>query len=153
MPKVREICTRRGVLLIMDEVQTGMGRTGTMFACEYWGVEPDIITRAKALGGGVMPIGAFIGTPEIWAALFGGNPTMHTSTFCGNSLASSAAIAAINVTSRDKLPERSAELGAYLLGRFNYPTALKEFRGLCLMIGVEFKDSENWRLPAFPGEM
>lgn len=147
LPRVREICTKHGVLLIMDEVQTGMGRTGKMFACEHWGVEPDIITMAKALGGGVMPIGAFIGTPEIWQAMFGENPTMHTSTFGGNPLACSAAIAAINVTLRDKLPERAAEFGAYFLGRFReimgkYPKALKEVRGLGLMIGVEFTDSD-----------
>lgn len=147
LPKVREICTRHNILLIMDEVQTGLGRTGKMFACEHWGVEPDIITMAKALGGGVMPIGAFIGTPEIWDAMFRVNPLMHTSTFGGNPLACSAAIAAINVTLRDNLPAKAAELGSYFIGKFQdimhkYPTALSEVRGLGLMIGVEFTDAD-----------
>ncbi|MHB0998004.1 MAG: aminotransferase class III-fold pyridoxal phosphate-dependent enzyme [Armatimonadota bacterium] len=143
LPKVREICTRRGILMIVDEVQTGMGRTGKMFACDHWGVEPDIITIAKALGGGVMPIGAFVGIPEIWEAMFRENPLMHTSTFGGNPLACSAAIAAINVTLRDNLPEKAGKLGDYFINKFNnimgkYPKALAEVRGLGLMIGVEF---------------
>ncbi len=147
LPKVREICTKHNVLLIVDEVQTGMGRTGKMFACEKWNVEPDIMTIAKALGGGVMPIGAFVGTPEVWDALFRDNPTMHTSTFGGNQLACSAAIAAINVTIRENLPQKAAELGEYFISRFRsimgkYPKALAEVRGIGLMIGVEFTDSD-----------
>ena len=143
LPKLRELCTKNGAVLIMDEVQTGMGRTGKMFACEHWGVEPDIITMAKGLGGGVMPIGAFIGTPEIWEAVFRENPLMHTSTFGGNPLACRAAIAAIEVTLRDNLPERANKLGEYLMGKLRvvkdkHPKALEDVRGMGLMLGAEF---------------
>ena len=143
LPKIRELCTKHGALLIMDEVQTGLGRTGKMFACQHWGVEPDIITMAKALGGGVMPIGAFVGTPEVWDAVFRDNPLMHTSTFGGNELSCRAALAAIEVTEREHLPERAAELGKKFIAgldevRTKHPKALHEVRGLGLMIGVEF---------------
>ena len=82
-PRLRDICTRHGVLLIADEVQTGMGRTGRMFAVEHWDVAPDIICLGKALGGGVMPLSAFMSTPEIWKVLEP-NPFIHSSTFGGN---------------------------------------------------------------------
>src|SRR5690606_31269399 len=87
---VREITRKHGVLLILDEVQTGMGRTGRNFACEREGVVPDILVLAKSLGGGVMPIGATIGTEYVWE-LFQENPLVHTSTFGGNELACAAA--------------------------------------------------------------
>lgn len=143
LPRLRELCTKHGVLLIMDEVQTGLGRTGKLFASEHWGVEPDIMTLAKALGGGVMPIGAFIAIPEIWEAVFSENPLMHTSTFGGNPLACTAALTAINVIRRDNLSERSARLGASFIAKLKairekYPKALAEVRGMGLMIGVEF---------------
>ncbi|MBP6964228.1 MAG: aminotransferase class III-fold pyridoxal phosphate-dependent enzyme [Armatimonadetes bacterium] len=143
LPRLREICTRRGALLIMDEVQTGLGRTGKLFASEHWGVEPDIMTLAKALGGGVMPIGAFVGTPEVWEAVFSENPLMHTSTFGGNPLACAAALAAIEVIRRDDLSGRSAKLGAGFKAKLEavrekHPKALAEVRGMGLMIGVEF---------------
>lgn len=143
LPRVRDLCTQKGALLIADEVQTCLGRTGKMFGVEHWDVEPDIMTLAKALGGGVMPIGAFIGTPEIWEALFAENPLMHTSTFGGNPLACRAALAAIDVTLNENLPGRAARLGAYFLGRLDkvkqrHSKALADVRGLGLMIGVEF---------------
>ncbi len=143
LPKLREICTRRGALLIMDEVQTGLGRTGKLFASEHWGVEPDIMTLAKALGGGVMPIGAFIAIPEIWESVFSENPLMHTSTFGGNPLACTAALTAINVIRRDNLSDRSAKLGEMFIRELRavqakHPKALAEVRGMGLMIGVEF---------------
>ena len=143
LPKLREICTRRGVVLIVDEVQTGMGRTGKMFASEVWGIEPDIMTMAKALGGGVMPIGAFTAIPEIWEALFRENPIMHSSTFGGNPLACRAGIAAINVTLRDDLPARAGRVGKYMKDKLTavmekHPKVLADVRGLGLMIGAEF---------------
>ncbi|MDI6827023.1 MAG: aminotransferase class III-fold pyridoxal phosphate-dependent enzyme [Armatimonadota bacterium] len=143
LPSLRELCMKNGALLIVDEVQTGLGRTGKMFAVEHWGVEPDIMTLAKALGGGVMPIGAFIGTPEIWDAMFRENPLMHTSTFGGNPLACRAAIAAIHVTKSEDLPRRAARLGERFIGKLRevkakHPDALKDIRGLGLMIGAEF---------------
>ena len=143
LPKLRELCTKRGALLIMDEVQTGLGRTGKLFASEHWGVEPDIMTLAKALGGGVMPIGAFIAIPEIWESVFSENPLMHTSTFGGNPLACTAALTAINVIRRDNLSDRSAKLGEMFIAKLRavqakHPKALAEVRGMGLMIGVEF---------------
>ncbi len=145
-PAVREICTRHGVLLIADEVQTGMGRTGKMFALEHWDVAPDILCLGKALGGGVMPLSAFLSTPEIWKKLEE-NPFIHSSTFGGNPLACAAGIAAVNVTLEEDLPGQAAATGAYLLGELKelqkrYPDHLLEARGLGLLIGLEFVDTE-----------
>ena len=133
-PRLREICTRYGVLLIADEVQTGMGRTGKMFAVEHWDVAPDILCLGKALGGGVMPLSAFMSTPEIWKVLEP-NPFIHSSTFGGNPLACAAGIAAINVTLEEDLPGQAAATGEYLLARAAraaeaLPDHLVEVRGL-----------------------
>jgi len=147
LPAVRRICTERGVLMIVDEVQTGLGRTGKMFAVEHWGVEPDIMTLAKALGGGVMPVGAVSATAEIWEKVFTDNPFIHTSTFGGNELACVAAIAAIDETVEQDLPAKSAENGRYFLDglrkiQSEYPKLIAEIRGLGLMIGIEFNDAD-----------
>jgi putrescine aminotransferase len=145
-PRLREICTRYGVLLIADEVQTGMGRTGKMFAVEHWDVAPDILCLGKALGGGVMPLSAFISTPRIWQKLEE-NPFIHTSTFGGNPLACAAGIAAVNVTLEEQLPEKAAVTGAYFLGELaklqrRFSDHLMAVRGLGLLIGMEFVDTE-----------
>jgi putrescine aminotransferase len=142
--RLRELCDRSGALLILDEVQTGLARTGAMFACEHWGVVPDIVTLAKALGGGVMPIGAVISTPPIWEKAFGENPLLHTSTFGGNPLACSAGLATLEVIERDGLVERARVLGNRMLAGLRQvqaqsPDALADVRGMGLMIGVEFK--------------
>lgn len=144
LPELKRICEDTGVYLILDEVQTGMGRTGSLFACEQWKVTPDIMTLAKALGGGVMPIGATIATKEIWDKAFGENPLVHTSTFGGNQLACSAALAAIRTIEEEGLLHNANIQGAKLLEglrqvRTRFPKALKEARGLGLMIGVEFE--------------
>jgi putrescine aminotransferase len=140
---LRKLCTERGILLIADEVQTGMGRTGKMFACEHEGVVPDILTLAKALGGGVMPIGVTMSTPEIWDRAFGENPLIHTSTFGGNPLACVAAGAAIDVILEEDLCAKAAARGARLIAglrsvQAELPQALAAVRGMGLMIGVEF---------------
>jgi putrescine aminotransferase len=145
-PRLREICTRYGVLLIADEVQTGMGRTGKFFAVEHWDVAPDILCLGKALGGGVMPLSAFISTPEIWKVLEP-NPFIHSSTFGGNPLACAAGIAAVNVTLEEDLPGQAAATGDYMLGELRrlqkrYPDHLVEARGKGLLIGLEFVDNE-----------
>jgi putrescine aminotransferase len=145
-PALREICTRYNVLLIADEVQTGFGRTGRLFAVEHWDVVPDILCLGKALGGGVMPLSAFISTPEIWKVLEP-NPFIHSSTFGGNPLACAAGIAAINVTLEEDLPGQAAATGDYLLGelqamRRRFPDHWLEARGLGLLIGLEFVDTE-----------
>lgn len=149
LPAVREICTRRGALLIADEVQTGLGRTGKMFAVEHYGVEPDLICLAKALGGGVMPLGAFCGTPEVWEP-FRTKPWIHTSTFGspgGNPMACAAGIAAISALREEQLPARAAELGEYFLARLQevreeFTESIREVRGIGLLLGLEFEDED-----------
>jgi putrescine aminotransferase len=145
-PRLREICTRYGVLLIADEVQTGLGRTGKLFGVEHWDVVPDILCLGKALGGGVMPLSAFMSTPEIWKVLEP-NPFIHSSTFGGNPLACAAGIAAVNVTLEEDLPGQAATTGEYLLAELRrlqrrFPDHLLEVRGLGLLIGLEFVDPE-----------
>lgn len=142
LTRVRELTRQYGALLILDEVQTGMGRTGYNFACEHEGVEPDIILLAKALGGGVMPLGAIGGTPDVWTR-FEENPLIHSSTFGGNPLACAAGIAALEVLAEEKLAERAVQEGAPFLARLqqlaaDYPDLVKEVRGRGLMIGIEF---------------
>ena len=145
----RELCTRYGTLLIVDEVQTGFGRTGHLFACTAEAVEPDILCLAKSLGGGVMPVGAYITTDEIWKKAYGGmeKALLHTSTFGGNTMAMAAALAALQVICAENLPARAEEKGSYLLERLNllrkrFPL-LKEVRGRGLMIGLEFNQPEG----------
>lgn len=145
-PRLRQICTKYKVLLIADEVQTGLGRTGRMFGVDHWDVAPDIMCMGKALGGGVMPLSAFISTPEIWKVMEP-NPFIHTSTFGGNPLACAAGIAAINVTLEEDLPGQAAETGDYLMEELKnlqarYPDYLIEVRGKGLLIGMQFSDTE-----------
>lgn len=142
LKKVRDICSRRGVLLIFDEIQCGLGRTGKMWGCDHDGVAPDILCSAKALGGGVMPIGAFVGTEKVWAPL-NDWPTIHTSTFGGNPLACAAALAALQVLEKENLPARAAQVGDYLITGLRelaqtYPQYFREVRGRGLFIGMEF---------------
>ncbi len=146
-PKVREICDANGALLILDEVRTGFGRTGRMFASEHYGVQPDIVTMAKALGGGVMPVGCFSSNEDVWHSMFGGNPYLHSTTFGGNPLACAAVIAAIRTTIEKKLVERSARLGEKLLSELKalqrqYPAMIKEVRGKGLLAGIEFAEDD-----------
>lgn len=141
LPKVREICDKKGLLMIVDEVQTGLARTGRMFAIEHYDVCPDIICTAKALGGGVMPIGAFTAIPEVWEVFFD-SPFIHTSTLGGNPLAASAALACIDVIQKQDLARQAAEKGEYLLREIGYiasalPGVVREVRGRGLMIGIE----------------
>ncbi|MCZ6778468.1 MAG: aminotransferase class III-fold pyridoxal phosphate-dependent enzyme [Acidobacteria bacterium] len=145
-PRLREICSRYEVLLIADEVQTGLGRTGALWAVDHWDVAPDIMCVAKAMGGGVMSLSAFVSTPEIWKVLEK-NPAIHSTTFGGNPLACAAGIAAINVVLEEDLPAKAAKSGAYLLGelqkmRERYADVWVEARGKGLLIGMEFVDSE-----------
>jgi acetylornithine aminotransferase len=136
LQQVRDLCDRNGLLLILDEVQTGIGRTGKLFAHEYFGVTPDIMTVAKALGGGG-PIGAMLAKEEVAAAF---TPGTHGSTFGGNPLMTAAAVAAVRAVLEDGLLERTNEMGAYLLDKLD---ALKkkfsfidDVRGIGLMIGM-----------------
>lgn len=146
LTRVREICDEFDALLIVDEVQTGLGRTGKMFGVEHEGVRPDLMTLAKALGGGVMPIGCTMGTEEIWDSVFSENPLLHTSTFGGNPLACAAALATLDVIESEDLCTRSEEHGALLLDLLREACKdvdlIHEVRGKGLMIGVEFAMDE-----------
>lgn len=144
LPRVRELCDHYKILLIFDEVQTGMGRCGRNFACELWNVVPDILCLGKALGGGVMPLSAFMSTPKIWKVLED-NPFLHSSTFGGNPLACAAGIAAINVMLEEKLPQQAAEKGEFLMKRLRalhalYPDIIRSINGKGLLLGIEFHD-------------
>ena len=143
---VRKLCDEFGALMILDEVQTGMGRTGKMFACEHENVQPDILCLAKALGGGVMPIGATIATEEVFSVLFD-NPFLHTTTFGGNPLACAAALATINVLLEQNLPAQAEQKGDMLLDGFRqlareYPDLVQEARGKGMLMAIEFVDNE-----------
>ncbi|MGD8189895.1 putrescine aminotransferase [Brevibacillus ginsengisoli] len=146
LKQVRELCDEFGALLIFDEVQTGMGRTGKMFCAEHYDVVPDIICLAKAFGGGIMPAGAVVAKEEVFKSFFP-NPFMHTTTFGGNPLACAAAIATINVLIEENLPARAEELGDYLMKGLrevaaDYPDKVMEIRGKGLLIGIEFHNDE-----------
>jgi putrescine aminotransferase len=146
LPGVRKLCDEYGALLVLDEVQTGMGRTGKMFCCEHYGVTPDLICLAKAFGGGVMPAGAVVGSKAVFSRLFK-NPFLHTTTFGGNPLACAAALATINVLLEEKLPERAAVIGARFIAGLrqvvaNYPNIVGDVRGKGLLIAVEFITNE-----------
>jgi 4-aminobutyrate aminotransferase len=142
---LREICDRHGILLVADEIQTGFGRTGKMFACEHWGVEPDILCVAKGIASG-LPLGAMIARSDLstWTA---GN---HGSTFGGNPVACAAALATIALL-EDGLVENAAEVGRYLKERLEQLKAshpvLSDVRGLGLMIGVELAKPNGDRAP------
>lgn len=145
-PRIRKACDEYGALLIADEVQTGMGRTGKMFGVEHWNTVPDVMCLGKALGGGVMPLSAFMSTPKIWKNLET-NPFIHTSTFGGNPMACAAGIAAVNVTLEEDLPGQAYTKGRYLLGelialQIRYDRLLKEARGKGLLLGLEFVNTE-----------
>ncbi len=141
LPTARAACNRSGALLICDEIQSGLCRTGKMFAVDHCGVVPDILTTAKALGGGVMPVGAFTARPSVWEKYITA-PFLHTSTFGGNPLACAAAIATITVLREEKLAERASSTGAYFIAAMKqlaarYPEIIREVRGRGLMIGLE----------------
>ncbi|MCL8208691.1 MAG: aspartate aminotransferase family protein [Actinomycetia bacterium] len=137
----RRICDRAGALLIVDEVQTGMGRTGTLFAVEQEEVVPDLMTLAKGLGGGVVPIGAVVGRPGAFR-FFEEAPLLHTSTFGGNPLAAAVAREALRVMVEEDLPGQARLKGAWLAGQLDqlarqYPDIIREVRGRGLMLGLE----------------
>jgi acetylornithine/LysW-gamma-L-lysine aminotransferase len=135
--QVREICDKSGALMILDEIQTGLGRTGKMWASEHWGVVPDIMTVSKGLGGG-LPIGAALSTSEVAGSLKGGE---HTSTFAGNPLSCAAASAALDFITKSDLPSQARQKGEFMKsGLSRIATAhklVKEVRGLGLMLAMQ----------------
>lgn len=135
LKKVRSLCEEKGLLLIFDEIQCGMGRTGTMFAYENYGVRPDIVTLAKALGGG-LPMGAFIATDEV-SASFG--PGSHGSTFGGNPVAAAAGNAYLETVAEEHLLDNVKTVSAYLKDQLAAidDSRIKEIRGMGLLLGME----------------
>lgn len=152
--EVREICDRTGTLLIADEVQTGLGRCGMMFGCDRDGVIPDIMTLAKGLSGGVIPVGAYIARPSVWNAGYAKHPVMHTSTFGGSEVACAAALAAMDALVEEELVENARLRGAQLLSGAQelarkYSAVAREARGLGLLVGVELTNEGygGWIIP------
>ena len=138
--EVRAWCDRHGILLILDEVQSGLGRTGRLFAFEHEGIRPDALVLGKALGGGIVPVSALVGNANLMD-LFG--PGSHGSTFGGNALAAAVGLESLRVLQEEQLPERAAALGAHLLERLrSLPARWKlQVRGIGLWAGVDLCDS------------
>ena len=142
LQEVQRICREFGVLFIVDEIQTGLGRTGKLFACEHFGLEPDIMTLAKALGGGLVPLGVCLSSPRAWNEDFG---MLHSSTFANNNLTCSVGSAVLErlCAGEQALVKEVAAKGEYLLERVrtlgrSYPAVIKEVRGQGLLVGMEF---------------
>ena len=136
LAKAREICTRHGILLICDEVQTGLGRTGAVLACDHEGIRPDGLVLGKALGGGLLPVSAFLATEEVMGVF---RPGDHGSTFGGNPLAAAVGSAALDLLLRERLSEKARVRGDELIAKLraiDHP-AIAEVRGKGLLIGVE----------------
>ncbi len=145
LPEAQRLCREHGALLVCDEVQAGMGRTGRFLSCEHWGLAPDFVTLAKSLGGGYMPVSATIMRRSVYDAVFGrlDRCQVHTTTFGENELAMAAGLATLHVMDEERLVERAAEVGGRLLEGLG---ALKDrhemiadVRGRGLMIGIEFR--------------
>ena len=141
--EIRQLCDLHQILFVIDEVQTGMARTGAMFAYMHYGITPDIMTLAKALGGG-LPIGAMLVKKELSGTF---KPGMHGSTFAGSPLVCKAAVGVIKAISADKILQNVRKQGPYLMQKLNllkkkYPV-IKEVRGLGLMVGVELNIDGN----------
>lgn len=139
LKKVRKLCTDENILFIADEIQTGFGRTGKMFACDWEEVVPDIYIMGKALGGGVFPVSAIAADKEIMDVF---TPGSHGSTFGGNPLASAVALAALEVIEEEGLASRSLELGNYLIEKLKEIKSekVKEIRGRGLFVGIELTE-------------
>ncbi|HMA59365.1 MAG TPA: aspartate aminotransferase family protein [Halanaerobiales bacterium] len=157
LKEVRDLCNEKEVLMILDEIQTGLGRTGRLFAADHEGVVPDIMCLAKSLGGGIEPVGAYISKPKIWNQAYGSmeKALLHTSTFGGNARASAAVIASINYILTNDLSEQAAEKGEYFLEQLKKFEAeydlVKEVRGRGLMIGIEFNQPDPGLLDRLSG--
>jgi acetylornithine/succinyldiaminopimelate/putrescine aminotransferase len=150
--RAQELCRKFGTLVISDEVQTGLGRTGKMFGFEHWNLEPDIITLAKTLSGGYVPCGAIVTRREIYQKTFSrmDRCVVHSTTFGRNNLAMACGLAALEVIDSEKLIENSARMGALLREKIEGLRAkhsfIKEVRGKGLMIGIEFHEPTEFKL-------
>lgn len=138
LKQAEALCRKNRVLLVLDEIQTGLGRTGKMFAYQHENVKPDGVTIGKALAGGFYPVSAFVSTEEVMEVF---KPGDHGSTFGGNPMAAAIACAALDVIVEERLAERAAELGEYFMGKLRTINSrhVKEVRGRGLLIGIELK--------------
>ncbi|MFC1503744.1 aspartate aminotransferase family protein, partial [Pseudomonadota bacterium] len=148
--QVQALCNETDTLLMVDEIQTGLGRTGRMFACEWEGIEPDVMMLSKSLSGGIIPIGATLCTTKVWDRAYGTSDRflLHTSTFGGGNLASVAALSTLQAILEQDLPKRALEMGAYFKSELSQATKKYPFiidlRGKGLMLGIEINhDFEN----------
>jgi len=154
LPRARELCTRYGTLLIADEVQTGLGRTGKLFACEHWNVVPDIMTLSKSLSGGYCPIGAILYPRKVYERVFSSldRCMVHSTTFGLNDLAAVCGLATLEVIREEGLVENSARMGTYLLERLKSLAEkyelIREVRGRGLMVAIEFGQPRSVTLKA-----
>ncbi len=139
LPSLRQRSREVGALLILDEVQTGMGRTGRWFACEHWGVVPDCLVIAKAVGGG-MPLGAFIGRPDLMRILSTDPPFAHVTTFGGHPVSCAAGLAAIRYLQEKGLLHNAQVMGEYLRRELTTLSGVKEVRGMGLLLGVVLEE-------------
>jgi ornithine--oxo-acid transaminase len=149
LSEAKRLCERHGTLLIVDEIQTGLGRTGTLFACEQWGVTPDLLLVSKSLSAGLVPVGAVLMRPEVQRAVYHrmDRCVINSATFAENSLAMAAGLATLQILDDERLVQRSADMGARLLEKL---TALKaqseliaDVRGRGLMIAIEFGEPRS----------
>src|SRR5207253_2736738 len=151
-PRAQELCRKYGTLLISDEVQTGLGRTGKMFGFQHWNLEPDIITLAKSLSGGYVPCGAIMTRREIYQKTFSrmDRCVVHSTTFGRNNLAMACGLASLEVIDNEKLVENAARTGEMLRARIDAlrdkHSFVKEVRGKGLMIAIEFHEPTELKL-------
>ncbi len=152
--EAERLCRRHGTLLVLDEVQTGLGRTGKFLAAQHYGVQPDIVVLAKALSGGLVPVGAVLMTEEIYEAVYGSlkRSIIHTSTYGENALAMRAGLATLEVIEQEKLAERALTLGSTLREKLKvaleHYEMVREVRGQGLFCGIEFQAPRRLRLRA-----
>ncbi|MEO9263693.1 MAG: aminotransferase class III-fold pyridoxal phosphate-dependent enzyme, partial [Candidatus Baltobacteraceae bacterium] len=151
---VRAACDRSGALFIADEVQTGLGRCGYRFGCDRDAVVPDIMTLAKGLSGGIVPVGAYIARAAAWNRAYAKAPLVHTSTFGGSEIACAAALAAMDVLEDEGLVQNARERGEELLTgaravAAEFPSVIREVRGLGLLVGVDLTNEGygGWIIP------
>jgi ornithine--oxo-acid transaminase len=155
--KAEEICRRHGTLLVLDEVQTGLGRTGHLLAAHRFGVNPDMVILAKALSGGLIPVGAVLMREDVSRSVYSSieRSFLHASTFGENTLAMRAGLTVLDILQEEKLPERSRRLGEMLRGGVRALAAryemVGEVRGLGLMNGIEFRPPQSFRLRTLMG--
>jgi ornithine--oxo-acid transaminase len=146
LTKLRELCTRHNVLMVADEVQTGLGRTGKLFACNWENVKPDAMILGKALAGGMYPVSVFLATEAVMGVF---KPGDHGSTFGGNPLGAAIGRAALNVLVEEKLADRANDLGEWFMGELRQIDSphIKDVRGKGLLIGVEMKRESGTARP------